>query len=260
MRPGEDGHLGSEDSAEAATLVLVCLALSPCSPGRSPAASRVLSSVPAPGHPDWPPLLLVFEVRAFSRGSASGSRATPHPLGGQPRPDAGVGSSWAVCRRVPSALEGTLCWDPAQEPGQPLGVKAETEGGTHADHLPSAWPCVLPSVRVEGLLPLTASCAPTAFTCPKRNWGRTQEAGGLVDRGLWTASLRAFPLSLTGQQVCVTFPCLSFPLWGDLHRGTDTAAQCRTRPHWPAAVGGHHGPPHRGGVGSAEAPVVGSLI
>lgn len=149
---------------------------------------------------------------------------------------------------------------PAQEPGQPLGVKAETEGGTHADHLPSAWPCVLPSVRVEGLLPLTASCAPTAFTCPKRNWGRTQEAGGLVDRGLWTASLRAFPLSLTGQQVCVTFPCLSFPLWGDLHRGTDTAAQCRTRPHWPAAVGGHHGPPHRGGVGSAEAPVVGSLI
>lgn len=56
---------------------LWCWCVSPCPPAhlgrhRLPAGSSPLSL--PPGHPEWPPLLLVFEVRAFSRGSASGSR------------------------------------------------------------------------------------------------------------------------------------------------------------------------------------------
>lgn len=153
---------------------LWCWCVSPCPPAhlgrhRLPAGSSPLSL--PPGHPEWPPLFLFFEVRAFSRGSASGCRYHTPPSRRPASSRRRGGELMGSLQARPLRFGGGSVLGPAQEPGQPLGVKAGAEGGTHAGHLPSAWPCVLPSVRVEGSLPLNCFSCPHGLHLPQEKLG-----------------------------------------------------------------------------------------
>lgn len=182
--PGGTGICGSEDSAEAAAFVLGCLASSPRSPGRSPAASRVLTLVPAPRSPR----LAAPPSGLQGPGFLPGLRlwiSVLHPILSEASLIQTPG--WEAHGRFagvfPPLWRG-LCVGTG--PGAWTAAWGESRGMGEEQArcpLPSARPSPLPSVRVEGSLPLTASSAPTASTCPKRSWGRTQEAGGLVSGG-----------------------------------------------------------------------------